>query len=77
LKKDFVVSQDEIYKKGTLAIVPEIHRKHDGFCCSVFFVDEKGKGLKGPGGQAAWFCLSAFKPRKAWFCRNRYPATLL
>lgn len=67
LIKEFKVSREENYAPGTLAAIPKRHKKHEGFCCNVFFLDEKGEFLENSTGAMAWFDKSFFKPFKEWF----------
>ena len=67
LKKDFIVSSDEIYKKGSPVYVPKRHHKHFGFCCNAAFLTKTGKIKVAPSRALSLFSLDHFKPKKDWF----------
>ena len=67
LKKDFVFSENEVYKKGT-PVYMKRHTKHSGFCCNVAFLTKTGriKILK-KSRIVALFQKDLFYPLKTWF----------
>lgn len=67
LKKDFILDEHEIYRKDTPVAIPKLHRKHEGFCCNVFFLRRNGTLRTNGWGALAWFSKSFFKPLKEWF----------
>lgn len=67
LKKDFVVSGYEMYKKGTPVAFPRTHRRHEGFCCSAALLSKNGTILVNkPSLLLALFDKEHFTPQKDW-----------
>jgi hypothetical protein len=67
LKKDFVFTSDEIYKRGSFVFLKRLHRKHSGFCCNAFFVTKTGRLKYNNDKAVSAFSKDFFQPLKDWF----------
>ena len=63
LLKDYRVSADEIYEKGSFAFIPQPFSK----CMNVVFVTKEGRIKQNKTGALSLFDSNHFKPKSKWF----------